>query len=422
LFLVLRRMAGASWAKAGVLVYLAAPMLMVGAATELSHTSCLMVLAWMTWFTLRSRDGDAVWWRHAGVACGFGLAFLIRPTSALGIGMPLLVWWAAGLSALHGRQLRASLCAFILAAAVMGGVFLAVNKLQNGSFTTAAYQRYHTYMKENGYRFSGWEHLQERELAIFRTDFSGSTVLGNAGIALFRLNFDLFGWPCAFLFALLAGISGYAALLWASVVCFFCVHLYVFDSGIDSFGPVHYFETAWPILLLTVLGLRKAYETSQREHTNRTHAASATPATLLPQTLLLALIVVTFAGYIPVRFRALHQIANAINTPRDAVQQMGIRRAVIFAPRPYVALCRSWPNEHFVNWWPVNDPDLRNDILWANHISVDRDRELMHHFPERQAYVMQWVHGCTLEFLRLDDLVPGAVPDGYIGGKDDRPA
>jgi len=58
-FLVLRRIAGAVWAKVGVILYLAAPMLMVAAATELAHTSCLLALAWMTWCLLRARDTDA---------------------------------------------------------------------------------------------------------------------------------------------------------------------------------------------------------------------------------------------------------------------------------------------------------------------------------------------------------------------------
>lgn len=419
LFLVLRRLAGASWAKIGVLVFLSAPMLMVGAATELSHTSCLMALAWMTWFTLRSRDGDAPWWSHAGVALFFGFAFLIRPTSALGIGVPLLVWWVLALRSLRGRALAVCLTAFLLSAALMGSVFLAVNKVQNGSCTTASYQRYLSYMKENGYRFSGWEHLQAHELAIFRTDFSVPTVLANAGIALFRLNFDLFGWPCSFLFALLAGVRRFAAVLWASLLCFFCVHLYAFDSGIDSFGPVHYFETAWPVLLLTVLGLRVACETPQRQPadpTNTERGSPYVPPAFVPAALVAALVLVTLCGYVPVRFRALAQIADAINTPQEALKKAGLHRAVIFAPRPYVDLCRSWPNEHFVNWRPNNDPDLRNDILWVNHVSVEQDRRLMKYLLGRRAFVMQWVRGCRVEFLPLDDLAPGAVPDGYIGG------
>ena len=427
LFLVVRRLAGRRWAKAAVFVYLFAPMLMVGAATELCHTSCLMALAWTTWFLLRSRDHDAPWWSHAGVAFAFSLAFLIRPTSALGVGLPLLVYWGAGLRARSPAERRMRLMAFLLPAILMASLFLAVNKVQTGSATIVSYQRLLSYMQENGYRFSGWEHLNERELKLLRLDFPLLTVLGRDGIALFRLNFDLFGWPCSFLFALLAGLGGFTTVLWTSLLSFFCVHLYLFDSGIDSFGPVHYFETAWPLLLLTVLGLRRACESPAGADSAPAPLAPATttagvPAAFLPQALLVALVFASLTGYVPVRFRALAQMAEAINTPRDTLRQAGLHHAVVFAPRPYVALCRSWPNEHFVNWWPNNDPDLRNDVLWANHMSVEQDRRLMAYFPERRAYLMRWTPACTVEFLALDGLAPGSVPDGYIGGTGQGPS
>ncbi len=425
LFLVLRRLAGGRWAKAGVLVYLFAPMLMVGAATELSHTSCLMALAWMTLSLLRSRDVDAPWWSDAGVAFGFGLALFIRPTSALGIGLPLLVYWGVGLRSQPREQRRLRLTAFLLPAVLMASLFLAVNKVQTGSATTVAYQRFLSYIRENGYRFSGLDYLNEGELKLLRLDFSLLTVLGRAGIALFRLNFDLFGWPCSLLFVLLAGFGGFTTVLWMSLLSFFCVHLYLFDSGIDSFGPVHYFETAWPLLLLTVLGLRRACENSTGPTALPAAAAptrAGVPATFLPPALLAALVAASLGGYLPVRFRALAQMAEAINTPREALRQAGLHHAVVFVPHPYVALCRSWPNEHFVNWWPNNDPDLRNDVLWANHISVEQDRRLMARFSDRRAYVMHWTPGCTVEFLALDGLAPGSIPDGFIGGTGQGPS
>jgi hypothetical protein len=51
LFFVIRRVAGSGWAKLGIVLYLVAPLLMVGAATGLSHTTCIFAL---------------VWWEHHG--------------------------------------------------------------------------------------------------------------------------------------------------------------------------------------------------------------------------------------------------------------------------------------------------------------------------------------------------------------------
>jgi hypothetical protein len=424
LFLVLRRLAGSSWAKVGVLLYLCTPMLMIGAATELSHTSCLMALAWMTWCVLRSRDQGAPWCSHSGVAACFGLAFFIRPTSALGIGLPLLAWWAIGLRSLRGARLAASVAAFLAPALLLASMFLAANQIQNGSFALTSYERFHSYMQENGFRFSGFEHWERQDLKVLHL-YVPTTMLANAAIALFRLNFDLLGWPCSFLFALLAGARRLAALWWACLVCFFCVHLFTFDSGIDSFGPVHYFETGWPILLLSVLGLRNACETPGLVYARRkgpSHAAPLVPPAFVPPALMAGLVMVALAGYVPVRFRNLAQMADAINAPRDAVSRAGIHHAVVFAPRPFIAACRSWPNEHFVDWRPNNDPDLRDDVLWVNHISIEQDRRLMTHFPERRGYVMLWTRQCAVDLLPLDGLAPGAVADGFIGGTGEGPS
>jgi hypothetical protein len=121
-------------------------MLTVGAATELAQASCIMALAWMTWFVFRSRDEGATRWSHASVAFTFSVAFFNRPLSALGIGLPLLIWWLLGLRQLPRREAAGSLMAFVAPALVMGGLFPTINKLQNGSFAITSYQRYHTYV------------------------------------------------------------------------------------------------------------------------------------------------------------------------------------------------------------------------------------------------------------------------------------
>lgn len=408
LFLVARRLAGSFWAKIGMGLYLSSPMLMIGAATEMAHTSCLAALAWMTWFSFRSQDSDAPWWSHAGVAVFFGAMFFNRPIAALGMGSPLLLWWALRLRPLRGRQLIVSAAAFLAPALLMGGLFLAVNKVQNGSFTTTSYQRMHAYMKENGYRFSGWQNEAQVNASLRRAI---AAVPVQAGIVFLRLNCDLFGWPSAFVFAFFAGLRRRAGLLWLSLLTFVLVHLLVlpFDSGIDSFGPVHYAEAAWPIVLLTVLGLRAA--------------SGCQPAPQsFPLSLVFALVLVAWFGFVPVRFGTLARIAASINLPRETVRRAGIHHAVIFAPRPFVQECASAPTKHFLFWWPNNDPDLTNDVLWANHINVEQDRRLMEHFPGRSGYVMAWARPCSVRVLPLASLEPGAVPDGLIGGTGEGPS
>jgi hypothetical protein len=420
LFLALRHVAGRSGAALGLVLYLTCPMLAVGAATELAHTSCLMALVWTTWFALRSRDPGAPRGMPALLAAAFSVAFFIRPASAVGIALPLLAWWAVPRRDEARRAWLARALAFAAPTLAMAALFLAVNKIQNDAYFTVAYQRFAAYMVENGFRFAGWEQMYgvtgvtlgpgqqaTTPLANLGVAFDQPplALLTNVGIALFRLNFDLFGWPSSLLFLCLAGWRRRAWLFWLCGGAFFLTHLFFFDSGIDSFGPVHYFETAWPILVLTVLGVRHARAT-----------ARGTPGAHLPGALVVALVVTAWCGYAPVRFRALAAIAAAINQPRDAVARAGLQNAVVFAPRPFVPLCASWPNEAFVVFRPNNDPDLQNSVLWVNHIDVESDRRLMALFPARTGYVMQWTRDCTVRLRPLAELRPGEVPDGFIGG------
>ena len=413
-FLVARRLVGRTWAKAAVAIYLTSPMLMVGAATELTHTSCLMSLAWMTWFVLRSRDDVAPAWVHAGVASWFSVAFLVRPSVAVGIGAPLLLWWLLGVLKQRTRR-AAALAACALPAVVMAALFLAANKAQTGNPLLTPYQAMRTYLEENGYRFAG--HTRE-EVTRF-LDFSWRRIAATAPLtfahAVFRLNFDLFGWPSSLLLCAFALRRRGVAWLWWSVVAYVVLHALIvpLDVGIDSFGPTHYFELAWPILLLNVIGLQSL---SERAGFRRWVAAGDSDGGRVGVALLTGMIVATLVGYLPVRFGALARIADNINLPRDAVAAAGIHHAIVFAPRPYAPNCRSEPTRYFVFFRPNNDPDLRNDILWVNHLSVDQDRRLLDHFPDRRGYVMAWMIPCYVRLFPLDELQTGSLPDGFIGG------
>lgn len=404
LFLILRRLAGSGWARAGVVIYLASPLLMVAAATELSHTSCLAALAWFTWFCLRADDHDAPWWVHGAAALTFSIAFFIRPASALGVGFPLLVRWLVRLP----RQRRPwhALGAFTAPAVALAGLFLWVNLAQNGSPFLTAYERAYEYAVENDFRFSLWafEDKDFREVAWI----SLSNSLAIAGAALFRFNVAFLGWPCSLLFAFWAFRGPWRALLWWSVLSYFVSHGGVQNVGIDTFGPMHYIELAWPFLLLTVLGL----EALCRDRAERGERR------IDPVALAATLIVVGWVTYVPLRFEAIGRIVADVAKPFDTLEAFEIHRGVIFAADPFIRYCPG-PTSGWVFSRPNNDPELENDILWVNHVSLEKNKLLMAElFPDRRGYVMGWSADCRVGYLPLDELPPGSVPDARISGID----
>jgi len=428
LFALLRRLLSSAWARAGVLLYLTSPMLMLAAATETAHTSCVAALAAFTWFCLKSHLPEAAPWYHAAASLSFCVAFFVRPTSALGVGLPILVWWFAGWWR-NGRRV-APLLAFAFPALVMAALFFEVNRQQTGAALEVAYHRAYTYAEENGFRFSLWS-VDMREGSFSEFDLVGPRrSLAIAGAALFRLSASLFGWPCSLLFAVFAsgrqqgrtrGRIGLISVLWLSVLSYFVVHFATHNVGIDTFAPMHYFEVAWPLLLLTVAGLARLTRRGTRlDRLTRHTLATPWRFQALPTALFTALIVASLASYAPVRYGAIWRVADNVAMPHRALEEAGIERAVIFAPDPFIYYCKHPPTRGWVFVRPNNDPDLKNDILWVNHLSLEKDRLLMRRlFPHREAYVMLWDTSCKTLFIPLDRATPGIVPDAEVAGIED---
>jgi hypothetical protein len=131
----------------------------------------------------------------------------------------------------------------------------------------------------------------------------------------------------------------------------------------------------------------------------------------------LSVTLVAFGGYVPIRAAAIHRVAEGVRQPFDAIEQANLGRVVIFAPRPFIPRCATAPVGHFVFFRPTNDPDLENDVLWVNSLSLAEDKELMRtQFPDRTGYAMQWTDDCRLTFgdlSRLQELpIDGAEPGG----------
>jgi len=141
--------------------------------------------------------------------------------------------------------------------------------------------------------------------------------------------------------------------------------LWVFDAGIDAFGPTHWFEMALPVLVLTMLGCRRA--TGWAEKVSPRNVA-------LPRNLLLAFVAGSLLLFSPYRLRAVGEIGAMTLRVPDAIDRNDIYNAVVFVNRQWAAKCipdLENPPRHFVFWWPVNDPDFENDVIWAN-LSIGR--------------------------------------------------
>ncbi len=385
LFAVTRRFVGTGWARAATLLFLSSPFIQIAAATQLSHTSCLLALTCCLLMFLRTREPATTAWNHAGLAVAFSAAFWIRPQSALALGVPLLLLWTLDLRRLSKGRALAAVGSFAVPSVAFAVLFLATLWSQNGSPWMTGYARYVHYVAENNFLFTTFRpELVTSVPGLVLTSPLVAAVRTAAG--LFRLNFDMFGWPSSFALAALAfrGMTRQTGVLWAMVAGFVLVFFFVMDAGIDSFGPVHMFELTLPILILSIIGVQSLQTRLVRP--------------LLAPGLLIGLIVSAEVGFVPVRLHALQQITAHVAKALDAPGRAGIHRAVIFAPTPFAPRCGEMPH-HFVNFRPVNDPDLQRDVLWVNDLGPEEDQRFMERFADREGYVMRWVQNCEAQLL-----------------------
>jgi hypothetical protein len=405
---VARDLGGKRVAVIAVALFLVSPFLALAAATDLSHTSCVFALAWTHFFAMKARQEQKPA-LHAGVAFFFALAFTIRPVSALGIGLPLLVWWALSLRGAKGRDRVVAVASFVVPATAMAALFLAAIAAQTGSPFYPAYQRTLAYYGENGWRFALGPVGMGRGLANIGGVGLGEW-LSHLGVGLLRTNFALFGWPLSLAFVFFAKGTK-VRVVWAMAAGFLLAHLPVKDAGIDSFGPVHYAELCWPLILLTAVG---AVSIAKRgvEVVGRARSGALTLGALA------ALSTCAVLVFVPVRVSNLALIADYAGGPERAIAELGTQRPLlVFAPRPFTRPC---PTDHgsgpgsFRLFMPQNDPDLSGPIVWANHLDVETDRRLAaEYFPDREAFLLFFA-GCEPALFPLGSEDAESIPPNLM--------
>jgi Dolichyl-phosphate-mannose-protein mannosyltransferase len=222
------------------------PFLAAMSGTLLSHTPCLFALSLGLWCGLRAtrNPGSARW--AAAAALAWGLAVLIRPSSAVLVATPLAVlllwrWWS-------GDRRAAVLVTFAAAGLVMLALQGSINHHCNGHPLRSAYTHYWATL-------GGWSNpfgFGEFPWGIRHTP---GMAAGNAWRALVRLDAWLLGWPISLALPLAAPWlarrhRGATLALLASGGLSFAVYFWFFWPGIADVGPVLYFETslAWWLL------------------------------------------------------------------------------------------------------------------------------------------------------------------------------
>ena len=399
-----RRLDSIVAARVAATLFVFSPMLMIGSATLMSHAACLCACAWALWFFLLAREPDSKVWTHGAFALLVSIAFFNRPFTTLSLCAGLVIWWLAVLPTSQSRLQKAGL--FAAVSSVMAILFFGANYAITGNPLYVPYQRVMHYTIENHYRFGYFG--PNAKVDVAGLNFNLAEAIPAWMAALWRFTYAVGGWPVGFVFLPFAQ-SRSTRVLWMMLSTHILLHVVIVDGGVDSFGPTHYYELSLPFLMLTGIGVAQL---RRWLHAQRNEFASLPWAPSLPLALLTALIVTSLLGFTTIRLKTVGHIAESVRAPTEILEGEDIHNAVMFRRGRHNTRCRSFPAKHYVFWPPHNDPDLSNDLLWANHLTLEWDKALMReHFPDRKGYIYYWKSPCELALMDLDEIPPNGVDD-----------
>ncbi len=308
-----------------------------------------------------SPTANHLWSLLAGLA--LGIVFLSRPYTAIGVGIPLIIFFII--------RNRRGILPFSLAGLSMVFLHLLYNHFLTGNPLKFPYQLMGAY---HGIGFSP-------EFGAPTFNLSGHSpfkMLINLCYNIFVLSLQLYGWLFLSGIFLIFGITRRQShrlwLIWAPALGLVIAYLLYWFHGITPWGPKYWSEALPAFIIITAIGIRGAPDLLG----NRTAFRPDLPLRLLPFLILYSLLV-----YLPVHF---HYFASGRwgETPKIAHQvwRAGIHNAVVF-----IHTDERSGSFDYTSAFIFNDPFLKADVIYPRDLGEEENRRFLKQFPGRAAYI-----------------------------------
>lgn len=399
--LVAARLYDCKVATLAILLGVLSPFYSYLAASYLSHAVALFYLVWGFWALLRFVQGEAAWNLPLSAAC-FGMAGLTRDL----VAVLFVVIVLAGVLILSRQTLRQGWhrwiipgISFIAVAIIFVSLNFSFNNMLTGNPGTTPRSLF----------FAG-DHWGFGPGTGFYGQHTLAAGFVNLDELLRILQIDLFGWPfyltLAFLvlpfltrravgadWLMLAG----AAIMTGAFVGYFYHGIYL--------GPRYLFETLPFLLILTSRGILTlgavgiaAGRAAGRWWGDKllSGKAQAQPAISIVTAVLVAILVVCNLGYYMPRQIELHKnytgLPAGYNIDVSEVYHAPLHNAIVVTD--------DYTIYQFV-LFPLNDPMLHGDVIYAWASDPQQYAELRSAFPGRVIYQMDIGPGGTVKFVSL---------------------
>lgn len=353
------------------------------AASYMSHAIALFYLVWGTYALLCFLQGKAGWYLPLAAAL-FGMGILTRDEVAL----MYVVLTITSLLLLHWRQLRKYWwhwlipgIAFVGVALIFVGLSLGYNALLTGKLLTTPRSLF----------FAG-DHWGFGQGVGFYGQHTLAAGFVNLDELLTILAIDLFGWPFYFTLAFIALpfltrralavdwlFLGITSIMTGAFIGYFYHGIYLGPRYLFETLPFLLILTARGITILSAIGKAQCLAISERlskDISSIGHSLGGVVTVLL----VLGLIACNLLYYLPRQTEVYHNYAGLpANTPLDvdALYHPPLHNAIVVT-NDYVL--------YQIDLFPLNDPMLHDDVIYAFGSSTADYNELAKAFPTRTLY------------------------------------
>lgn len=337
------------------------PFFYLVSSSRLSHTTTAFFLALFMYLFLHTRSmGEnprtgAFIAFLAGTALGY--AFNVRTLTALGFVVPFCVVVVIDFRQNRPRTLSRGL---LLAAglAVMVVITLWYNALVTGNALTFPF---HYYDSSESLGFGTFGHT-----------FLSS--LRNLAVSIGRLNSVFLGLPISllFVFIVLLDRKGFGDFLSFGILGGIATaYLFYYSPGVSDLGPVYYYETIIPLLLLSARGVISLH----RFFANHFEQGNA----LVPNFLVLSVILSLFT-FVPEQVSHVHRLTDQIREPYEVVRCANIHRGLVL---------NKWtPDKGWVFGYRNPSPDFTDDVVYARYADTTSNLAVVRYFRDRTPFIL----------------------------------
>ena len=200
------------------------------------------------------------------------------------------------------------------------------------------------------------------------------TAIRNLAVSIGRLNSAFLGFPISLLFlvVVLFDRKGFADYMSIGILGSIAIaYLFYYSPGVSDLGPVYYYETMIPLLLLTA----RAAVFLHRLCADRFDHGNA----LVPNFLVLS-VILSMVTFVPEQISHVHRLTDQIREPYEVVRSADVHHGLV--------LIKTRPNKGWVFGYRNPSPDFTDDVVYAQYSDTLSNSALVRYFQDRSPFIL----------------------------------